>query len=187
MKKLNALALIIGILLFIIPYNFDNEVNLFFKNINFDILDFVLGIITNFGIVVAVMVIIPSLMLYKKNKKVAYLVLLTFFASFLLAFIIKLIVLRQRPVEAFTYPFTSIINYSFPSMHSLVAFSLLPLLIKHLQKQKYFWVLFAFLVAFSRIYLGVHFLSDVVFGALAGYFIGYYLLDLQESGKLWKK
>ncbi len=188
MEKINkALILAIGIVLFVISYSIDKQTIMLFKGFKFAFLDFVLGIITNFGIVVVVMLLTPLLVLHKKKLKLAYLLLLTFAASFVLAFIIKLIVLRQRPIEVFAYPFISIIDYSFPSIHSTVAFSLLPLLVKHLPKQKSFWIAFAFLVAFSRVYFRFHFLSDVVFGAFAGFFIGRYLLELYERGKLWKK
>lgn len=185
-RKVNdTVILIIGILLFLLSYKLDAQINLFFKNVKFAIFDVFLSSITNFGIVVIVILVIPSIILYRKNRKLVYLLLLTFVVSVVLAFIIKLIILRQRPTETFTYPFLNIINYSFPSMHSMVVFSLLPALSKYLPKQKSFWIGFAFLVAFSRIYFGFHFLSDVVFGALFGYFIGNFLLDLYESGKLW--
>ena len=187
MRKINnILILIIGILLFVVSYNFDQQASLFFKSAKFAFLDLILGVITNFGIVVVAMLLTPSLIFYKKNKKIIYLLWLTFIVSVIVAFIIKLIVLRQRPVEAFTYPFTNILNYSFPSMHAMAVFSLLPLLVKYLPKQKYFWIGFALLTVFSRIYFGFHFLSDVVFGALAGYFIGDYLLKLYEKKKIWK-
>lgn len=137
-----------------------------------EILNVVLSVITNFGVVIFVTLLLPSIALYKKNKRVVYALWLAFIASFILSFIIKMIVLRQRPIDTVTYPFTNIINYSFPSMHSMIVFSLLPFLVKFLPKQKYFWILFAFFVAFSRIYFRFHFLSDVVFGALFGYFIG---------------
>lgn len=187
MKKIsNTLVLIIGILLFLVSYNFDRQVSLFFRDAKFAFLDIFLGVITNFGITVVVMLLIPSIIFYKKNKKLDYLIWLIFLTSFILAFAIKLIFLRQRPIDLFTFPFTNIINYSFPSMHAMAVFSLLPALIKFLPKQKYFWILFSFLVAFSRIYFGFHFLSDVVFGALFGYFVGNYLLELYVKGKLWK-
>ena len=186
MKKINNnIILIIGILLFFLSLFFDAQINLIFKNTRFPVFDAVLGFITNFGVVVFIALVIPSFILYKKNKKIVYLLWLTFIFSVILAFIIKLIISRQRPMEAFTYPFINIIDYSFPSMHSMVVFSLLPALIKFFSKQKSFWIAFSFLVAFSRIYFGFHFLSDVVFGALFGYFIGDYLLKLYKKKKLW--
>lgn len=187
MKNINRIwLLMIGALLFLISYIFDNAADLFFKNLRFPPLDFMLSIVTNFGVVITAMLIVPSFIFYKKNKKFIYLLWGVFVAAFILAFIIKLIVLRQRPIEAFTFPFTSIINYSFPSMHAMAAFSLLPVISKYLPKQKLFFIIFSFSVAFSRIYFGFHFLSDVVFGAFAGYLVGNFLLELHEKGKLWK-
>ena len=188
MKKIsNYLILGLGILILLISYNFDQKLSLLIKNIKLPLLDAVLGIITNFGVVIIAMLVVPSIILYKQNKKSAYLLFITFLISIVLAFIIKLIVLRQRPIGTLAYPFTNIINYSFPSMHSMVAFALLPILIKNVPRQKHFWVLFAFLVAFTRIYFGFHFLSDVIFGAFVGYFIGKFLLDLYKKKKLWIK
>ena len=181
-----AVKFFIIILLLLLSYKFDEQADLFFKSIRFAFLDAILGIITNFGIVTLVILIIPLIILYKKHKKLVYLILLTFIVSISLSFIIKLIVLRQRPIEAFAYPFVNIINYSFPSMHAMVVFSMLPLLTKYLPKQNFFWTAFAFLVAFSRVYFGFHFLSDIVFGALFGHFIGVWLLELYDKGKLWK-
>src|SRR3989338_2030286 len=148
MKKINDIfILIIGILLLIVSYSLDQSVKLFFKNAKFAFLDVILSIITNFGFVVVVILIIPSYILYKKNKKSVYLLWLTFIASFALNFIIKLIVQRQRPMDTSTYPFINMINYSFPSTHTIVAFSVLPLIVKYLPKQKHFFIIFAFLVA----------------------------------------
>lgn len=180
------LILIIGIVLFLLSYKFDVQVNFFFKNAKFPIIDAVLGVITNFGVVILVMLIIPSIAIYKKNKKIVHALLIAFTSSIILAFVIKIIVLRQRPTEMFAYPFINIINYSFPSMHSMIAFSLLPCLVKYLPKQKFFWISFAFLVGLSRVYFRFHFLSDVIFGALVGYFAGTYVLKLHEKKKIWK-
>lgn len=187
MKKANnAALLIIGIFLFIASFSFDEQVRLFFKDANISFLNAALSVITNFGVVIAVMLLASSILIYRKNKKsrkAVYLLWLAFIAAFAAAFVLKLIVLRQRPVEAFTFPFTGIINYSFPSMHAMAAFSLLPIIAEYIQKQKWFFIAFAFLAAFSRIYLGFHFLSDVVFGAFAGYFIGSLLLGFFKRKK----
>jgi undecaprenyl-diphosphatase len=57
---------------------------------------------------------------------------------------------------------------SFPSGHSQIAFAVATYLTTRLKK--YWWVfyLFAFFIAFSRMYIGVHFPSDVVAGAIIG-------------------
>ena len=170
----------------IISYNLDLYVNSIFKNFHFPAVDSIFRIITNFGFAILIFLLLPTLIVYKKNKKLAYLILSTFFISFILSFAIKLIVLRQRPSEIINYPFIHIASYSFPSTHSMVVFSLISVLIKYLPKQKYFWIASAILISFSRIYFSLHYLSDVVFGAVAGYFVGYYLLELYEKGKLWK-
>ena len=180
-KPNNVIFVVIGILVFLISYKLDRQVNLFFKSFRLPFLDFIFSIITNFGLVVFITLIVPIIILYKKNRKFSFLLIITFLASFTLAFIIKLIVLRQRPAEILIYPFINIIDYSFPSTHSMVVFSLLPALIKWLPKQKYYWLAFAFLVAFSRVYFGVHYLSDVAFGAFFGYFLGFYLLLLYKK------
>ena len=181
MKRVNKLLLLsIGMLLFFISYGLDQKVSLTFSSNQSKILSLVFGIITNFGVVLVVLLLIPLILLYKK-KRLPYLMLITFLASFALTFIAKLIVLRQRPMHTLVYPLINIINYSFPSMHAAVAFSLLPALVKFLPKQKYFWIIFAVLASFSRIYFGFHFLSDVVFGALFGYFIGLFALEYYEK------
>ena len=181
-KRINKiLFLITGILLFVVSYSFDASLDVLFKNIKFPILDTILSVITNFGLVIVVTALIPSVILYKKNRRLVYLIWFTFIVIFVLAFVIKLTVLRQRPIGAFTYPFTNITDYSFPSMHAMAVFSLLPILMKYLPKQKYFFVIFAFLVAFTRIHFGFHFLSDVVFGAFAGYAAGDFILESYEK------
>ena len=190
MKRFNQIGLIIlGVLLILLSYKYDNQVNLFFKNMKFPLLDSVLSIITNFGIVIVVMLAVPLLMLYRREnqRKSIDLLLLAFIISVVTAFIIKFVILRQRPLGILYYPFFNIVDYSFPSMHAMVVFSLLPILVEYLPRQKNFWILFAFAVSFTRIYFGFHFLSDVVFGALFGYFLGNYLLYLHQKKKLWLK
>lgn len=179
-KKNKLMFLILGIVIFIVSYSLDSRVSSFFKTTDFALLDYSLGSVTNFGVLVIVALVIPAFILYKKNKGSAYALLAAFACSFIFAFIAKLIFLRQRPINAFTFPFTGIINYSFPSMHAMVAFSLLPILAKHLPRQRHFWIAFVILVSFSRIYFNFHFLSDVVFGAFVGYIIGYCILEYYE-------
>ena len=189
MGKINhTLILIFCILLFIISYNLDSAANVFLKNLRFGVLDHAFGIITNFGIAVIIMLLMPSIALCSKKKNKIKLLWLAFFSALVLSFIIKLIVLRQRPAEIFSsgmgaisYPVIDVLYYSFPSMHAMAVFALLPILIKYLPKQKKIWITFSLLVAFSRLYFRFHYLSDVVFGGFFGYFIGIFLLEKYDK------
>ncbi|TPE45259.1 phosphatase PAP2 family protein [Pontibacter mangrovi] len=88
----------------------------------------------------------------------------------------KKIISRNRPGADFAYYVVD--HFSFPSGHATTAMALYGmlayLLYRHLnvawQRQLLVWaaLLFILLVGFSRIYLGVHYLSDV----LAGYLLG---------------
>ena len=97
---------------------------------------------------------------------------------------IKIITLRPRPIEI--SQILNGLNYSFPSLHAAVSFAALPILNNEFPKLRLFWLLFAFLVAFSRIYFEYHFLSDVVFGAFLGYFIGVFAVYIEEKYRIFK-
>ena len=80
--------------------------------------------------------------------------------------------------------------YSFPSGHAIIAVAFYGLLfyfiIRHSAKHKLLWttfsVLFMLLLGFSRLYLCVHYLSDV----FAGYSLGFLWLLLAVSIVEWK-
>lgn len=104
--------------------------------------------------------------------------LLLFFTqiSFSLTGILKDFVCRERPC---VYP-----GYSFPSGHSLTTMCFygicIYLIMKYTRSEFWRYLLaiilgvFIFLVALSRLWLGVHFPSDV----LAGLFLGFMLVNL---------
>ena len=109
-----------------------------------------------------------------KNKKIGDLVFFNAINIFILNIILKLIFMRDRPYELM------IINesgYSFPSGHAMAAlgfYGFIIYLIWHFNLSKNTKIIFSLLlgilivlIGLSRIYLGVHYASDV----LAGYMI----------------
>lgn len=132
--------------------------------------------------VAAVIVLITAAIFYLKNyKKYITPFFISVGGGFATGFLAKIIWHRPRPATIAVYLEHS---WSFPSGHAILAVSLYGFLIyffwKNLKKQPHklvalFFGLFIIIaVGFSRLYLGVHYLSDV----LAGYLIGLVWLGL---------
>ncbi len=96
---------------------------------------------------------------------------------------VKPLVLRYRPTHnEFISPMIHLVNgytgglYGFISSHAANVFALTTFLTIVLKEAnlKWLWLLWiwATVVSFSRIYLGVHYLSDILGGALSGVFFG---------------
>jgi undecaprenyl-diphosphatase len=66
-------------------------------------------------------------------------------------------------------------RYGFMSSHAANAFGFAAFMVRLLRNRAFTWAIlfWATLTAYSRVYLGVHFISDVVAGAVAGAVFGY--------------
>ncbi|QIZ85729.1 phosphatase PAP2 family protein [Bermanella marisrubri] len=93
-----------------------------------------------------------------------------------LYFVLKNILKRRRPPEVVP-DFTSIIRasdqFSFPSGHTMAAFLLAGLCVSQFGAVAWPIYIWASLVGFSRVMLGVHFPSDILAGACLGSSIAY--------------
>jgi undecaprenyl-diphosphatase len=185
MKKINNLGiLVIGIGLFFISLVFDDSASFLIDTVKNPFFDFIFGWFTSFINVFVILVVVTTLFLWEEKKRGWIFPLwLSFFVSIVFAFILKLMVSRPRPTMELLYPVFNLIDHSFPSMHAMVSFAAIPILDREFTKLKWFWVAFATLVAFSRVYFGFHFLSDVAFGAFMGYFIGVLIIYIEEKYK----
>ncbi len=117
----------------------------------------------------AVMVISITLftLIFFKNKKYSLFMALDLIIITILQIILKNIFTRSRPININLITET---GYSFPSGHSLTAFAFYGLIIyliyiSKIKNKKIYITLFSILIlvtGLSRIYLGVHFFTDVI-------------------------
>lgn len=102
---------------------------------------------------------------------------------------LKQIVARTRPYDAIPdlVPLVAkLTDFSFPSGHSAAAFSAAGVFVRTLPKR--FGIpllLFAVVIALSRLYVGVHYPSDVLCGIISGILLSYAAQFCVE--KVWRK
>lgn len=140
------------------------------------------------------LVIILALFIWEeiKDRQGFYALLLALMTSYLTTeVIIKNMFRRPRPY--FTMPNMIEIggissSFSFFSGHATIAFAAAHVLSYHHRKGRWFYYILAFLIAFSRIYLGKHYPSDVAVGIILGLMIGNICTKITDfAGKKVKK
>lgn len=112
-------------------------------------------------------------------KKIRKAFLINLILVFMLNYILKLIFSRTRPIDINIITET---GYSFPSGHAMISLAIYGFLAYLLWKSDYKYkkigvsllVLLIVLIGISRIYLGVHYTSDVIAGFIVS--LGYLLL-----------
>ena len=176
---------LIGIFLLIISFFLDKNVTNFFLKNRLPFLDSLALFIQNIGSYMVFALMLVFLFVFKQKNKILPL-LLTFGLYLGVTGLIKIAVARPRPFTKFDFQGIEKVNphQSFPSGHTTAASSI----IKFFEFNKILlciWILIVILIMFSRVYLGVHYLSDVVAGFILGYSISDFSIFL--VGKLKRK
>ena len=146
-------------------------------------------IITWFGSATCLIPLAVILFFTIKNKKVGGLVGANLVIVTILSQALKIIIQRPRPTE---YRIINETGYSFPSGHSMVSMAfygfLIYLIYKNI-KNKYLKIslivilsLLIVMIGISRIYLGVHYTSDVCAGFLVS--LSYLIIYINFANKL---
>ena len=143
-----------------------------------------------FWLVAAAVLLIP-----KKTRRTGIVALLSMTIGFLITnLLLKNIVARPRPFDTYTEIIPLITrptDFSFPSGHTCASFACALVFFRMLpEKYGIPAVILAGMVAFSRLYLGVHYPGDVLGGFLVAVFasiLAYYLVqtyrEKTEKGK----
>ena len=144
--------------------------------------------ITNFGGAIFLIVLTIILLISIKNKKIGLSIFSNLAIITILNQLLKRVLQRPRPTE---YRIIEETGYSFPSGHSMISMAfygyLIYLIYKYVEYKYVKWILISLLsvliclIGVSRIYLGVHYTSDVLGGFLIS--ISYLVIYISAVNK----
>lgn len=132
--------------------------------------------ITNLCSVIGIIIISIIFLIIYRKKQIFHYIVINLVNSILLSQLFKLIIRRDRPININIIEET---GFSYPSGHSMVSmafFGLFAYLIYKNMKNLFLktilitlLIIIIILIGFSRIYLGVHYFSDVIGGFLISF------------------
>lgn len=138
--------------------------------------------------------IVTVLLAWKKHKHEAILLLTILATGLFVNIILKTLLQRTRPEFDPILDLSS--SYSFPSghaMNSFIFYSLMAYFVYHFTHNTFLSITAAtvsiiiiLFVGFSRVYLGVHYPSDVLAGYIAGFFVFITAIVIQQSFAIHK-
>lgn len=171
----------------IISFIFDKQISIFFTSNRSEMLNAISIFINNvewYALFGTIFLVFLAAKKYKELKALT----IAFLLYSILTLAIKLIISRERPFVDLKNNLVNGANpyRSFPSGHATAVSSLIPFFNSN-NILSFFWIFIAIIVSLSRVYLGVHYLSDVIAGFLLGSLIGEISIYLSEKYKSNKK
>ncbi len=162
------------------------------KYLKSDIMDQIMIFITRLGDGGMIWIVLTAvLLLIPKMRKVGIVLAVSLIFDLILCnFLVKPFFARTRPYDINTAIQLLIgrqVDYSFPSGHTAAGITCVSGL--YLTKQRLLWKMalcLAILIAFSRMYLYVHFPTDIVGGIILGAvcgILGYYTVNVLSKGQ----
>lgn len=168
----------------------EQAILMFFQSIHTPVLDKVMVGLTTLGNAGIIWIIVGIILLARKKSRVAGVMLLS---SLLLGLIVgngimKNLIARPRPCwrmpeVAMLIPVPT--DYSFPSGHTLASFEAITVLFLTKQKPAVFALILGSIIAVSRMYLFVHYPTDILGGMILGIVIGCFSVWIYR--KIWKE
>ena len=171
------------------------------KSITNSLFDFIMPVITSkdFLTVIGLILIFYLLFFGGKRGKIAFLILLfsAGMSDAICAQIIKPWVGRVRPSHEFIDYINLLVSkggkWSFPSNHAANSFAFATVLSYFFEQKKVMLYTLASIIAFSRVYVGVHYPLDIICGAIVGYILSWFVLSIWviikmrelKRGRMW--
>ncbi len=190
MKKRVIISYIILLLIFMISLIFDKKIVFIVSSLQETWLNQVMVLVSYLGIFLILFILATCLSLLH-NKKRIFTVWLSFAVTSMIVLLFKLLIHRIRPFEEFGLNTLNFLigggysnwNLSFPSFHTAIAFSAVPFFKGNMKK---YWIVFSCLVGFSRLFFALHYLSDIIAGAVIGLAVGSIFMKIfhMENGFL---
>lgn len=157
------------------------------QNLRTPVGDVLMPIITSLGNAgIAWILLAVLLLIFPKTRKTGAVLAAALVLDVILCNgIIKIAVARMRPYDrnpAVELLIHKPIDYSFPSGHTAASFAAMSAL--YFAGEKHLWkpvLVLAIVIAFSRLYLYVHYPTDVIGGAVLGIICGYLAERLVEK------
>ena len=161
-------------------------------NMRTDLLDTMLPMISSFGDKgigwIVLSVILTCIPRYRKAGITMGLALI--FCLLIGNMTLKPLIARPRPYTYFpemTLLIAPLADFSFPSGHTFASFASATALFLYHKKAGIAAYILAAIIAFTRLYLYVHFPSDVIAGMLLGIFSGWLAYQIVQSVSTHKK
>jgi undecaprenyl-diphosphatase len=152
------------------------------------LLDYIMPTLTEIGGGTFLFGLALIILLFKSSQKrmtgIFLMAGITF--SYNISYMIKNIVQRPRPflvLQDVNTVFTTG-GYSFPSNHATMVFASAVILSRTFGKKIFFFSA-AVVVALSRVYLGLHYFSDVLVGGFIGSLIGLIIVHFAENAGVY--
>lgn len=154
-------------------------------------LDILMPIVTSMGNLGAIWIIIAVIIsAYNTQMKIGYMIILTLTISTIIGEgIVKNIVRRIRPCNPynnFKILISRPLSYSFPSGHTLSSFAAAEVLSLYYFQYRFIFMGIAFLIALSRVYLYVHYPTDIVASVILSTLCAKLTLITLQSGYIEK-